>query len=94
MNDCDLLINMSDTNEETPSSYSSTADMPHSGSEHLSNCSIVDGLSADILQVWIVATLALLTAIFILLSVWCMWKTGYSGASMSSTRADYRSSLS
>ena len=65
MNDCDLLINISDTNEETPSSYSSTADVLYSGNEHLSNCSTVDGLSADILQVWIVTTLALLAAIFI-----------------------------
>ena len=49
---CGLLINVSDTDQETPSSHMySTADMLYSGGEHLSNCSAVDGLSADILQV-------------------------------------------
>ena len=75
MNDCGLLI---DTNEEAPSSYSSTTDVLYSGSEHLFNCSTVDGLSADILQVWTVATLASSTAIFICFSMvhvkdWIQW---------------------
>ena len=64
MKDCGLLINVSDIDDETPSSYSSDADVPHLGSGHLSNCSIIDGLSADILQVWMLDILALLTGIF------------------------------
>ncbi len=93
MKDCGLLIYVPDANEQTPSSYCGIADMLYSGGEQLSNCSTVDGLSADILQVsQKLAALALLATLFV--SVWCMWKTGYSGAGMSSARADYRSSLS
>lgn len=55
MKDCDLLINASDATDEIPSSYSSAADVPHLGSKRLSNCSTIDGLSADILQVWMLA---------------------------------------
>ena len=59
MKDCSLLIYVSDASEQTPSSYSSTADVLFSGGEQLSNCSTVDGLSADILQVYISQELAI-----------------------------------
>jgi hypothetical protein len=55
MKDCRLLIYVSDADEQTPSSYCGIADMLYSGGEQLSNCSTVDGLSADILQVYITA---------------------------------------
>lgn len=66
MTDCGLLIYVSDADEQTPSSYCNTANMLFSGGEQLSNCSTVDGLSADILQVsQEFAILALLIAIFV-----------------------------